>query len=50
MPAMTNVTLNVTFFAVATVQILLDLNGKYKAKNFSMHMTATRHEEVCDDK
>ena len=35
---------------MATVQILLVFNGKYKAKNFSMHMTTNRQDDHCDEK
>ena len=38
-------TTKVTFFAMVTVQILLVCSGKYKAKNFSIPMTATRQDE-----
>ena len=41
-PARIKVTTKVTLFAMATVQILLVFSGKYKAKNFSMHMTARK--------
>ena len=49
-PASSKVTTNVTRFAMATVQILLVFNGKYKAKNFSMHMIERRKEDHSDEK
>ena len=44
------VTTKVTLFAMATVQILLVFKGKYKAKNFSMHMTARMEDDHPDEK
>ena len=35
----------VTHLDVFTVQTVFDLKGKYKAKNFSRHMTTSSDEE-----
>ena len=48
-PTRSKVTTNVTRFAMVTVQILLVFKGKYKAKNFSMHMIERRKEDHSDE-